>query len=58
MDIEKQTAAIWTIYGEHQLTTRPDLPEIERWDWGVTTTGPDIDSLGDVAGLRILDLLS
>ncbi|MFG2232272.1 NUDIX domain-containing protein [Streptomyces sp. NPDC048723] len=56
MDVEKQTAEIWTTYGAHQLTVRPDLPEIERWDWGVTDTGPGIESLGDVEGLRILDL--
>ncbi|WP_327258166.1 bifunctional class I SAM-dependent methyltransferase/NUDIX hydrolase [Streptomyces sp. NBC_01244] len=56
MDIEKQTAKVWTTYGAHQLTVRPDLPEIERWDWGVADTGPGIESLGDVAGLRILDL--
>ncbi|MFI5867579.1 bifunctional class I SAM-dependent methyltransferase/NUDIX hydrolase [Streptomyces sp. NPDC051546] len=55
-DIEEQTAKIWTIYGAHQLTVRPDLPEIERWDWGVADTGPGIESLGDVAGLRVLDL--
>ncbi|MFF3091594.1 class I SAM-dependent methyltransferase [Streptomyces nojiriensis] len=56
MDIEKQTAGVWTTYGAHQLTVCPDLPEIERWDWGITDTGSGIEALGDVAGLRVLDV--
>lgn len=56
MDVETQTAEIWTAYGAHQLTSCPDLPEIERWDWGIADTGPGIESLGDVRGLRVLDL--
>ncbi|MEU9254469.1 bifunctional class I SAM-dependent methyltransferase/NUDIX hydrolase [Streptomyces sp. NPDC048270] len=56
MDIEKQTAGVWTTYGAHQLTVCPDLPEIERWDWGIADIGPGIESLGDVRGLRVLDL--
>lgn len=56
MDVQKQTAGIWTAYGAHQLTVCPDLPEIERWDWGIADTGPGIESLGDVKGLRVLDL--
>ncbi|CAM5617720.1 bifunctional class I SAM-dependent methyltransferase/NUDIX hydrolase [Streptomyces avidinii] len=56
MDIEKQTAGIWTAYGAHQLTVCPDLPEIERWDWGIADTAPGLESLGDVKGLRVLDL--
>ncbi|MFE6847649.1 NUDIX domain-containing protein [Streptomyces sp. NPDC057686] len=55
-DIEKHTAGIWTAYGAHQLTVRPDLPELARWDWGIADTGPGIESLGDVKGLRVLDL--
>ncbi|MGT2525795.1 bifunctional class I SAM-dependent methyltransferase/NUDIX hydrolase [Streptomyces nojiriensis] len=56
MDIERQTAGVWTTYGAHQLSVCPDLPEIERWDWGITDAGPGIEALGDVTGLRVLDL--
>ncbi|MFZ3492838.1 bifunctional class I SAM-dependent methyltransferase/NUDIX hydrolase [Streptomyces sp. 5.8] len=56
MHVEKQTAEVWTAYGAHQLTVCPDLPEIERWDWGIPDAGPGIESLGNVKGLRVLDL--
>ncbi|MFF5809263.1 NUDIX domain-containing protein [Streptomyces sp. NPDC012746] len=56
MNAEKDTAETWNIYGSHQLARKPELPELERWDWGIADTGPGIEALGGVAGLRVLDL--
>lgn len=55
-EIEKIAAGTWTIYGAHQLGRTFELPELDRWDWGMPDTGPGIEALGDVSGLRVLDL--
>ncbi|MFD4688986.1 class I SAM-dependent methyltransferase [Streptomyces sp. NPDC058463] len=56
MTSEKGTLEIWTTYGTHQLTRGLELPELDRWDWGIPETGPGATVLGEVAGLRVLDL--
>ncbi|MEU6405264.1 class I SAM-dependent methyltransferase [Streptomyces sp. NPDC046985] len=56
MTTEKNTVDIWNTYGTHQITRGLHLPELERWDWGIPETGPGVDALGEVAGLRVLDL--
>ncbi|MFJ9800085.1 class I SAM-dependent methyltransferase [Streptomyces wuyuanensis] len=56
MGIEKDTVEIWNIYGSHQLTRRLELPELDGWDWGIPDTEPGIEAIGEVAGLRVLDL--
>ncbi|MFJ8364444.1 NUDIX domain-containing protein [Streptomyces sp. NPDC093984] len=56
MTTEKDTIETWNIYGSHQLARGLELPELDRWDWGIPNTGPGIEVLGDVAGMRVLDL--
>ncbi|WP_073227206.1 bifunctional class I SAM-dependent methyltransferase/NUDIX hydrolase [Streptomyces sp. NBRC 110465] len=56
MTTEQDTVATWNTYGNHQLARRLELPELDRWDWGIPDTGPGIEVFGDVVGLRILDL--
>ncbi|MGW6602601.1 bifunctional class I SAM-dependent methyltransferase/NUDIX hydrolase [Streptomyces sp. NPDC055036] len=55
-DTDTATVAIWDTYGTHQLSRGLELPELGRWDWGIPETGPGINVLGKVAGLRVLDL--
>ncbi|GAA3387788.1 class I SAM-dependent methyltransferase [Streptomyces roseoviridis] len=55
-DIEKHIAEIWSLYGRHQLGRTFDLPELDDWTWDIPQVGPGIDVLGEVAGLRVLDL--
>ncbi|WP_435058142.1 bifunctional class I SAM-dependent methyltransferase/NUDIX hydrolase [Streptomyces sp. bgisy060] len=56
LDIEKRIAEVWNLYGRHQLGRTFDLPELDEWAWDIPQTGPGIDVLGEVAGLRVLDL--
>ncbi|MFI2765237.1 bifunctional class I SAM-dependent methyltransferase/NUDIX hydrolase [Streptomyces echinatus] len=56
MTTEQDTVATWNTYGKHQLARGLDLPELDRWDWGIPGTDPAIEVLGAVAGLRVLDL--
>ncbi|MFE1405449.1 NUDIX domain-containing protein [Streptomyces sp. NPDC058770] len=56
MTTEQDTVATWNTYGKHQLARGIELPDLDRWDWGLSETGPGIEVLGDVAGLRVLDL--
>ncbi|MFF2773832.1 NUDIX domain-containing protein [Streptomyces sp. NPDC058052] len=57
LDIEKHSAEIWTLYGRHQLGRTFDLPELETWAWDIPGCGgPGIEVLGEVAGMRVLDL--
>lgn len=56
MTTEQDTVATWNTYGNHQLARGLELPELDRWDWGIPGTGPGIEVFGDVTGLRILDL--
>ncbi|MEU9190131.1 class I SAM-dependent methyltransferase [Streptomyces sp. NPDC048484] len=56
MTTEKDTVEIWNTYGAHQITRGLQMPELDRWDWGIPERGPGINALGEVAGLRVLDL--
>ncbi|GAB3171095.1 hypothetical protein GCM10027162_12050 [Streptomyces incanus] len=53
---ESDAVETWNVYGAHQLARRLELPELDRWDWGIPDIGPGIEALGDVNGLRVLDL--
>ncbi|MFJ5733987.1 class I SAM-dependent methyltransferase [Streptomyces microflavus] len=50
------TIDTWNTYGAHQLARKVQLPELTRWDWGIPGAGPGVEALGDVNGLRVLDL--
>lgn len=56
LDVEKEIGEIWTLYGRHQLDRSFDLPELGEWAWDMSQAGPGISVLGEVAGLRVLDL--
>ncbi|MFF3786267.1 NUDIX domain-containing protein [Streptomyces sp. NPDC001933] len=56
MTTESDTAETWKIYGAHQIARELQMPELDRWDWGIPGTGPGTTPLGEVAGLRVLDL--
>ncbi|TLQ39307.1 class I SAM-dependent methyltransferase [Streptomyces marianii] len=53
---ESDTVETWNVYGAHQLSRGLELPELDRWDWGICDVGPGIEAFGDVNGLRVLDL--
>ncbi|MFF5256465.1 NUDIX domain-containing protein [Streptomyces leeuwenhoekii] len=55
-DIEKDNRATWTAYGTHQLARGIGLPELDRWAWDIPAASPGAEVLGDVTGLRVLDL--
>ncbi|MER5373399.1 hypothetical protein [Streptomyces sp. NPDC002553] len=40
MTTESDTVETWNIYGAHQLARRLELPELDRWDWGIPDIGP------------------
>ncbi|MFD7853415.1 class I SAM-dependent methyltransferase [Streptomyces microflavus] len=56
MTTESDTVETWNVYGTHQLARGLELPELNRWDWSTPGIGPGIEALGDVNGLRVLDL--
>ncbi|MFE7028861.1 NUDIX domain-containing protein [Streptomyces sp. NPDC057621] len=56
MTTGKDTVGIWNTYATHQITRGFQVPELDRWDWGIPEAGPGINALGEVAGLRVLDL--
>ncbi|MFF6833293.1 NUDIX domain-containing protein [Streptomyces sp. NPDC012438] len=56
LDVEKEIGDIWSLYGRHQLGRTFDLPELGEWAWDMAQAGPGISVLGEVAGLRVLDL--
>ncbi|MFE3126301.1 NUDIX domain-containing protein [Streptomyces hydrogenans] len=56
LDVEKEIGDIWTLYGRHQLSRTFDLPELGEWAWDMAQAGPGISVLGEVAGLRVLDV--
>jgi SAM-dependent methyltransferase len=55
-DIETDNRDTWTAYGTHQLARGIELPELDRWAWDIPAAGPGAEVLGDVTGLRVLDL--
>ncbi|MFF2403497.1 NUDIX domain-containing protein [Streptomyces goshikiensis] len=56
MTTERDTVAMWNTYGRHQMARGIELPELEQWNWGIEGAGPGIEVLGEVSGLRVLDL--
>ncbi|MER0477253.1 NUDIX domain-containing protein [Streptomyces sp. Edi2] len=55
---EAVNARAWTTYGNHHLQRGTKVPEVDRFSWGFWPTGPRVEVLGDLTGLRILDLCS
>ncbi|MFD9777781.1 class I SAM-dependent methyltransferase [[Kitasatospora] papulosa] len=53
---EAVNARAWTTYGNHHIQRGTDVPEVERISWGFWPTGPGAEALGDLSGLRVLDL--
>ncbi|WOX20285.1 bifunctional class I SAM-dependent methyltransferase/NUDIX hydrolase [Streptomyces solicathayae] len=51
-----QNLDTWTTYGAHQLARNIALPELDGWAWDIPGAGPGVEVLGDVKGLRVLDL--
>ncbi|MGW3169812.1 bifunctional class I SAM-dependent methyltransferase/NUDIX hydrolase [Streptomyces sp. NPDC001153] len=54
--MEQQTRLAWEAYGEHHLRRGTPLTEVDRITWGPAANGPGDDLLGDLSGLRVLDL--
>ncbi|MFE3327935.1 class I SAM-dependent methyltransferase [Streptomyces sp. NPDC059176] len=57
-ELEAVNARAWTTYGNHHVQRGTEVPEVDRISWGFWPTGLDVKVLGDLAGLRILDLCS
>ncbi|MFJ7589536.1 bifunctional class I SAM-dependent methyltransferase/NUDIX hydrolase [Streptomyces sp. NPDC097617] len=55
-DISSHNLAVWSTYGAHQISRGIELPELDPWAWDIPDAGPGIEVLGDVRGLRVLDL--
>ncbi|WP_151770282.1 bifunctional class I SAM-dependent methyltransferase/NUDIX hydrolase [Streptomyces abyssomicinicus] len=53
---ENVNAAVWHTYGAHHLDRATPLPEVDEIAWGPAGTGPGDAVLGDLTGLRVLDL--
>ncbi|MFE1560105.1 class I SAM-dependent methyltransferase [Streptomyces sp. NPDC058734] len=56
MTADDVNRAAWQEYGQHHLDRQTELPEVDRIDWAGWGTGPGSELLGEVAGLRVLDL--
>ncbi|AKJ10132.1 methyltransferase [Streptomyces incarnatus] len=56
LDIEHQTRLAWDTYGKHHLERSTPLPEVDRIIWGPAANGPGDAILGDIEGLRVLDI--
>ncbi|MEU2607692.1 bifunctional class I SAM-dependent methyltransferase/NUDIX hydrolase [Streptomyces albus] len=56
MNPEATNTEVWTEYGRHHLQRATPLAEVERIDWGPGGTGPGDEILGDLHGMRMLDL--
>ncbi|MGA5805097.1 class I SAM-dependent methyltransferase [Streptomyces cellulosae] len=54
--IEQQTRTAWDAYGQHHLRRGTPLPDLDRFTWGPGPDGPGDEILGDLEGLRVLDL--
>ncbi|MFH8935488.1 bifunctional class I SAM-dependent methyltransferase/NUDIX hydrolase [Streptomyces griseosporeus] len=53
---EQTNARAWHTYGDHHLGRDTPLAEVDRFSWGPAPTGPGEEILGDLNGLRVLDL--
>lgn len=56
LDIEHRTRLAWDTYGRHHLERATPLPEVDRISWGPAASGPGDALLGDIEGLRVLDI--
>ncbi|MFD5583327.1 NUDIX domain-containing protein [Streptomyces sp. NPDC127063] len=56
MDVEHQTRLAWDAYGKHHLARATPLPEVDQISWGPAANGPGDAILGDIEGLRVLDI--
>lgn len=56
LDIERQTRLAWDAYGRHHLRRGTTLTEVDQIAWGPAVNGPGDTILGDLRGLRVLDL--
>ncbi|MFI1733967.1 class I SAM-dependent methyltransferase [Streptomyces acidicola] len=56
MDIERQTRLAWDAYGNHHLRRDTPVTEVDQITWGPAANGPGDSILGDLRGLRVLDL--
>ncbi|CAL9371265.1 hypothetical protein [Streptomyces sp. enrichment culture] len=54
--IEQQTRSAWDAYEQHHLKRGTPLPDVDRITWGPGLDGPGDEVLGDLEGLRVLDL--
>ncbi|MEU3844828.1 bifunctional class I SAM-dependent methyltransferase/NUDIX hydrolase [Streptomyces sp. NPDC028635] len=55
-DAEQANAAMWHAYGAHHLDRATPLTDMDEIAWGPAGTGPGDGVLGDLTGLRVLDL--
>ncbi|MEU6578887.1 bifunctional class I SAM-dependent methyltransferase/NUDIX hydrolase [Streptomyces sp. NPDC046805] len=53
---EEINTEVWRAYGTHHIQRDTPLPEVDRIAWGPSATGPADEILGDLRGLRVLDL--
>ncbi|MEU9446013.1 NUDIX domain-containing protein [Streptomyces sp. NPDC048304] len=56
MDIEHQNRLAWHTYGMHHLERATPLPDVDQISWGPAANGPGDAILGDIQGLRVLDI--
>ncbi|KUM99398.1 methyltransferase [Streptomyces yokosukanensis] len=56
LDVEYQTRLAWDAYGKHHLARATPLPEVDQISWGPAASGPGDAILGDIEGLRVLDI--
>ncbi|MEV6057173.1 class I SAM-dependent methyltransferase [Streptomyces sp. NPDC052107] len=54
--MERQTRLTWEAYGQHHLRRGTPLTEVDRIAWGPAADGPGDGILGDLSGLRVLDI--
>ncbi|GGR77498.1 hypothetical protein GCM10010269_15950 [Streptomyces humidus] len=55
-EAEQVNAAMWHTYGAHHLARATPVPEVDEIAWGPGGTGPGDAVLGELSGLRVLDL--
>ncbi|GGZ49682.1 hypothetical protein GCM10010387_49940 [Streptomyces inusitatus] len=53
---ESAVREVWTAYGAHHLRRGTPVEDVARLRWGYAENGPGAEVLGDLSGLRVLDL--
>ncbi|WP_327327588.1 class I SAM-dependent methyltransferase [Streptomyces sp. NBC_01210] len=56
MNADTVNSSTWHEYGAHHLRAQTPLPAAERVNWGFWKNGPGSEVLGDLTGVRTLDL--